>query len=150
MTVESEEKELEKAVINCFEHHKGNYGRVRIYQELKKKYSISQHKISRILKENGLVEKLGRPHKKKSTKPTGQQYIEENLIKNKFEITLPNYLWCSDISEFICYRAKVYVCAIIDVATRRIVGWSIAKDQRQTLVQGAFKMAMNTGDGSLC
>ena len=142
VTLESEEKEIEKAVINCFEYHKGNYGRIRIYHELKDKCAISQHKISRILKENGLVAKSGRPRKKNMAKPTKQQYIEENLIKNKFEIKLPNYLWCSDISEFICYRAKVYVCAIIDVATRRVVGWSISKSQRQQLVQDAFKMAV--------
>ena len=141
-TQESEEKEIEKAVINCFEYHKGNYGRIRIYHELKEKYVVSQHKIAKIMRKNGLVAKSGRPRKKRVAKPTEAQYIEENLIKNKFEISEPNYLWCSDISELVCYRSKLYVCAIIDVATRRIVGWSISKEQRQKLAQDAFKMAI--------
>lgn len=95
-----------------------------------------------MLKKNGLAAKSGRTGKPRQPKPTEQQYIEENLIKNKFEITTPNYLWCSDITELKCNRSKVYVCGIIDVATRRIVGWSIAKNQTQKLVQDALKMAI--------
>ena len=140
---DSEEKELEKAVINCFERNKGNYGRIRIRRELLgKDINISEYRIARILKKNGLVAKSGRTGKVKAPKPTEQQYIEENLIKDKFGITEANYLWCSDITELKCYRTKVYVCGIIDVATRRIVGWSIAKNQTQKIVQDAFKMAI--------
>ncbi len=140
---DSEEKEREEAVIHCFEKHKGNYGRIRIRKELLSKgINISEYRIANMLKKHGLVAKSGRTGKTKHPKPTEQQYIEENLIKRKFEITDPNYLWCSDITELKCLRGKMYVCGIIDVATRRIVGWSIAKNQTQALVQDAFKMAI--------
>ena len=140
---ESEEIELEKAVINCFHKHDGNYGRIRIKKELAREgVDLSENKISRILKENGLVAKSGRTGRKKATKPTEEQYIEENLIKNKFEIAIPNYLWCSDITELECKGSKVYACGIIDVATRRLVGWSIKRHQRQEIVQEAFQMAV--------
>ena len=140
---DSEEKELEKAVIHCFEKNKGNYGRIRIRKELLAEgKNISEYRIARILKKNGLSAKSGRTGKPRPPKPTEQQYVEENLIKDKFSITEANYLWCSDITELRCLRSKVYVCGIIDVATRRIVGWSIAKNQTQKLVQDAFKMAV--------
>ena len=140
---DSEEKELEKAVINCFERNKGNYGRIRIRRKLLgKDINISEYRIARILRKNGLVAKSGRTGKAKAPKPTEQQYIEENLIKDKFGITEANYLWCSDITELKCYRSKVYICGIIDVATRRIVGWSVAKNQTQKIVQDAFRMAV--------
>ena len=140
---DSEEKELEKAVIHCFEKNKGNYGRIRIRKELLAEgKNISEYRIARILKKNGLSAKSGRTGKPRPPKPTEQQYVEENLIKDKFSITEANYLWCSDITELRCLRSKVYVCGIIDVATRRIVGWSIAKTQTQKLVQDAFKMAV--------
>lgn len=140
---ESEEIELEKAVINCFEKHKGNYGRIRIKKVLKRDgVSISENKISRILKEHGLTAKSGRTGRKRPPKPTEKQYIEENLVKNKFEIDVPNYLWCSDITELVCKGSKVYTCGIIDVATRRLVGWSIKRHQRQDIVQEAFEMAV--------
>ena len=66
---------------------------------------------------------------------------------------LDNYLWCSDITELKCHRQSIYVCGVIDVATRRLVGWDIAKHQRQEIVQNAFKMAIgrnpNIPDGAV-
>ena len=94
------------------------------------------------MKKYGLTAKSGRNRKRKKVKPTEKQYIEENLIKNKFTVTEPNYLWCSDITELKCLRGNIYVCGIIDVATRRLVGWDIDKHQRQEIVQNAFKMAI--------
>ena len=142
-TKEREETECEKAVINCFEKHSGNYGRIRIKKELARKgLKVSENKVSRILREHGLTAKSGRSGRKKAPKPTEEQYTEENLIKNKFEISVPNYLWCSDITELKCKGSNVYVCGIIDVATRRIVGWSIKRHQRQDIVQEAFHMAV--------
>lgn len=139
---ESEEKELEKAVINCFNKNKGNYGRIRIRRELLTRgIDVSEYRIARILKAHGLAAKNGRTGKKRKPKPPEQQYIEENLIKDKFDVEIPNYLWCSDISELKCYRSKIYVCGIIDVATRRIVGWSISRNQTQRIVQESLIMA---------
>jgi len=89
-----------------------------------------------------LIAKGGSPKKKKSRRLVIEQYIEENLIVDKFSITTPNELWCSDITELKYKYGKLYLCGIIDVATRRIVGWSVSKTETQKLVQDAFKMAI--------
>ena len=139
---ESEEIEKEKAVIHCFEENKGRYGRIRIRRELLGKgIQLSENKVSRIMRKYGLEAKSGRSGRRKPKKPSEEQYIEENLVKDKFSITVPNMLWCSDICVLQCKGTKVYVCGIIDVATRRIVGWAIDKMQTQRLVQDAFVMA---------
>jgi transposase InsO family protein len=138
-----EKTEEEKAVVHCFEKYKGRYGRIRIRKALLKEgIDISEYRIAKILKKNGLEAKNGRTGRKKAPKPTEQQYIEANLIKDKFSVTEANYLWCSDISELKCRNGKFYICGIIDVATRRIVGWSIDRMQRQDIVQKAFAMAI--------
>mgnify|MGYP003299051482 CR=1 FL=1 len=49
---DSEEKELEKAVIHCFEKNKGNYGRIRIRRELLPEIDISEYRISKTLKKH--------------------------------------------------------------------------------------------------
>ncbi len=140
---EDEEKEDEKAVIHSFRQNHGRYGRIRIRKELLSKgIDISEYRIGKILRKNGLEAKSGRTGRKKKASPSQAQYLEENLIRDKFSVKQANYLWCSDITELKCRGAKLYVCAIIDVATRRIVGWSIAKTQTQKLVQDAFKMAV--------
>ena len=51
-------------------------------------------------------------------------------------------LWRSDITELRCSGTKLYLCGVIDVATRRLVGWAIDKMQTQQLVQDAFRMAL--------
>ena len=142
-TTNREKQDEEKAVIHCFERHQGNYGRIRIHRVLLEEgIQISEYRIGRILKKNGLVAKAGRKRQYRRKQPTEQQYIEENLLQDKFSVTQPNYLWCSDITE-LCYKGgKLYLCGIIDVATRRIVGWAIAKNQTQVLVQNAFIMAV--------
>lgn len=139
----SEKTAVENTVINCFKKHNRNYGRIRIRKELLNEgIDISEYRIAKILKKYGLVAKSGRTGKPKQPKPTEEQYIEENLIKDKFSVKEPNYLWCSDITVLNCYRQKIYVCGVIDVATRRLVGWDIAKHQRQEIVQNAFNMAV--------
>ena len=141
-TTNSEKEADEKAVIHCFEQHNANYGRIRIRRALAAEgIQISEYRISRILKKNGLVAKAGRKRQYHRKKPTEQQYIEENLIQDKFSVTQANYLWCSDITELQCKSGKLYVCGIIDVATRRIVGWSVGRNQSQILVQDALRMA---------
>ncbi len=138
-----EEKELEQAVVHSFRQNHARYGRIRIRKELLAKgISVSEYKISRILRRNGLEAKNGRTGTRKKTTPGQLQYLEENLIRDKFKVVMANYLWCSDITELKCRGTKLYVCGIIDVATRRIVGWSIAKTQTQKLVQDAIRMAV--------
>lgn len=81
-------------------------------------------------------------------------YIEENLIKDKFAIVVPNYLWCSDITEPVCKDSKIFTCGILDVATRRLVGWAIERHQRQEIVRTALEMAVGRNpqrpEGALC
>ena len=141
-TANSEKEADEKAVIRCFEKHNGNYGRIRIRHALADEgIQISEYRIGRILQKNGLTAKAGRKRQYRRKKPAEQQYIEENLLDDKFSVMQANYLWCSDITELQCKGSKLYVCGIIDVATRRIVGWSIGRNQTQILVQDALRMA---------
>ncbi len=119
---------------------------MRLKKELlKSNVVVSEYRIAKILKKYNLVAKLGRKPTKKQQRPIATQYIEENLIKDKFNVVTPNYLYCADITE-LKYKGgnKIFVSGIIDVATRRIVGWCISRHQRQDIVQNAFKMAITT------
>lgn len=133
----------EKAVLHCFQKNHGNYGRIRIRKALlAEDIVVSEQKIARILKKHGLCAKSGRKGRIRKSKPSAEQYIEENLIMDKFSVTEANYLWCSDITELRYAKGKLYLCGIIDVATRRLVGWSIDRHQRQELVQACIRMAV--------
>ena len=137
-----EDSEIEKQVIHCFQRHGGNYGRIRIRKELLRYgVEVSEYRISGILRRNGLEAKGGRSGKRHRPRPSPERYIEENLIRDKFSVTEPNYLWCSDITEMKVKGGKLYVCGVIDVATRRIVGWAIDRRMTQEVVQRAIELA---------
>ena len=137
------ETEIEEAVIHCFRKNESRYGRIRIRKALEKDgLSASEWQITRIMKKHGLVAKSGRTGSKKAPKPTEEQYLEENLVKDKFAVTEPNKLWCSDNTEMVCRNGKFYLSGTLDVATRRLVGWAIDRNQRQKIAQDSFLMAV--------
>lgn len=137
------ESEHEDEIIRCFDRHQRRYGRMRIKRDLGRKgICVSENKIARILKKHGRIAKGGRK-RKHVVKKTAAEYTAENLVKDKSSIKEKNRLWCADISEVKCFRDKLYVSGIIDVGTKKIVGWHVAKHARQEIVQEAIKMAYN-------
>ncbi len=145
--MKDEEIRLEDLIVSTFKKHKKAYGRIRIKKELEKEnVSVSEWKIAKIMKKHNLVAKGGRKRSKKSCEQhkalAKEKVMKQNLIKDKFAITEANKLWSTDISEFKIARGrKLYVCAILDVATRRVVGWEIALHMREIIVHKAFLMA---------
>ncbi len=145
--MKEEEIKLEELIVSTFKKHKKAYGRIRIKKELERQnVSVSEWKIAKIMKKHNLVAKGGRKRSKKSCEKhkalAKQKVMKQNLIKDKFAVTNPNKLWSTDITEFRIARGKkLYVCAILDVATRRVVGWEIAVHMREIIVHRAFEMA---------
>ena len=139
----AKELELEKVVVNCFLKHNGNYGRPRIKAALEKEaINISEGKIARIMKKHGLVAKAGRRRKRNRPKKTEEQYIRENLLLGKDLKSLKrNEVWSTDITEMNIKGSRIYMAGIIDVASKRLVGYHIDTNMRQELVHQAIKMA---------
>jgi transposase InsO family protein len=67
--------------------------------------------------------------------------VHEDLVQRKFVAEAPDQLWCTDVTEHSTRDGKVYCCAVLDVFSRRIVGWSIADHIRSELVVDALQMA---------
>jgi transposase InsO family protein len=139
------EKEIEQAVISCFHKHNGNYGRPRIKRALEKEgIVISESKIARIMKENGLIAKAGRRRKRRKPKKTEEEILRENLLLNKDLSKLKrNEVWSSDITEIKINGRILYVAGVIDVASRVVLGIYVATHMRQEIVHQAIKMAAN-------
>lgn len=138
------EKEVEQAVISCFHKHNGNYGRPRIKRALEKEgIIISEGKVARIMKENGLIAKAGRRRKRRKPKKTEDEILRENLLLNKDLSELRrNEVWSSDITEMKINGRILYVVGVIDVASRAVLGIHVATHMRQEIVHQAIKMAV--------
>jgi transposase InsO family protein len=67
--------------------------------------------------------------------------VHDDLVRRRFVAEGPNRLWLTDITEHPTREGKVYLAAVLDVYSRRIVGWSIADHLRTELVVDALEMA---------
>lgn len=99
---------------------------------------VSKKRISAIMQELGLSSV--RVDAKKQFKRK-QQYEKQNLLKREFSAGHPNQIWVSDITYFKVKSYWVYLCIILDLYSRKIVGWRVSRNMSTNLVTATFKAA---------
>lgn len=117
------------------------YGYRRIYREfLREGVRINKKRIARIMRKFQLY-----PCVKKLMKPRGTHTDTKlrypNLIKGK-RLTAPQQVWATDITYIRLRREFVYLSAIIDIYTRKIVGWSISRDLTHEFCKRSLEVAI--------
>lgn len=137
--------ELAALVKHVFAAFKGKYGAPRIYRELCQQhgYTGSYERVRRLMQALGLKAKAGRKYKA-TTDSAHALPIAPNLLGQDFGAThanAPNRVWLSDITYLWSKEGWVYVCCVLDLFTREIVGWAIDSHMRQHLVHDAIRMA---------
>ena len=131
----------ENEIISLFQKHKGRRGKRPIQKLLLRKgIKISLYKIVKVLRKHNLVAKGGRKRQRKVEKEETVA-IAQNLIEDKFSVTLPDKLLCADICQVRCASGWVYISGIIDVALRELVGWAVATHMRKEIVIESIEMA---------
>jgi len=68
--------------------------------------------------------------------------VANNLLDRKFSVCAPNKVWVTDITYLWTLEGWLYVAAVMDLFSRRVVGWAMADHLRGSLVQDALKMAL--------
>lgn len=132
---------LEK-IHKIFDHSKKIYGAIKITQELSKN---SEHhnkkKIARLMSNNGLFSIRNRKFRVQTTVVDPAAKYSPNLLDRNFHVTNPNKVWVSDITYIQSKEKLLYLCVIIDLFSRKVIGWSIADNMRTNLVMRALIMA---------
>jgi transposase InsO family protein len=119
---------------------RGSYGAPRVHAELRLALGIGcgRKRVARLMKAAGLQ---GICHARKRGKSRPAPAPHEDLVQRRFVADAPDRLWATDITEHPTAAGKVYCCAVLDVFSRAIVGWSIADHIRAELVVDALQMA---------
>lgn len=99
---------------------------------------VGKKRISAIMQELGLCSV--RTDAKKQFKRK-QQYAKQNLLKRELSADHPNQVWVSDITYFKATSYWVYLCIILDLYSRKIIGWRVSKHMSTHLVTATFKAA---------
>jgi len=119
---------------------RGTYGAPRVHAELRLGLGVrcGRKRVARLMAAAGLA---GVSHQRKRAGAGPLPAPHEDLVRRRFVASGPDRLWCTDITEHPTGQGKVYCAAVIDVWSRRIVGWSIADHIRADLVVDALQMA---------
>lgn len=110
---------------------------------------VSDRVVWRICRDHRWWSVFGKKKSSKTSKPGTPSH--DDLVKRDFTATSPNQLWLSDITEHWTREGKLYMCAIKDVFSNRIVGWAIDERMKARLVVAAIEMAVaRRGDVAGC
>lgn len=139
---ERRDKELLAEIKRVFQEKRKQFGSPRIYNELYgTNYSCGRSRIARLMRENGLVARS----KKRFKVTTDSQHdypISPNLLNRDFTVENINECWVSDITYIDTYEGWLYLCTILDLFSRKVVGWSMASHLRAELAINALDMAV--------
>ena len=141
-----EDARLLKKIKEIHKDNRGVYGSPRIIDELKDQgETVGRHRVARIMRENAIV---GTPKKKfrKTTDSDHDYPVVENLLDREFEAETANEVWVGDITYIRTARGWVYLAVILDLFSRRVVGWSLDNNMRKELVLKALEMAKGHRD----
>lgn len=135
------DKELLVKIKRSFEKNKERYGAPRIYKDLRaEKISCSKPRIARLMKENNLKAKAARKYKV-TTDSSHSKPVAPNLLKQNFNVAAQNQVWVSDITYIWTMKGWLYLAIVLDLYSRKIVGWSMSNRINKELVINAFMQA---------
>ena len=97
--------------------------------------------MARLMRENGLQAR-GRRRFRSTTDSYHQHPVAPNILARRFNISEPDVAWVSDLTYIDTAEGWMYLCIIMDVASRKIVGWSLDKRMKADLVADALAMGI--------
>jgi len=138
------DEELLKQISEIQKIVKYRYGSPRATEELiRRGYRVGRNRIARLMRENN----LGRRPKKRFRSTTDSDHslkIAENLLNREFDVSNPNKAWVSDITYLLTAEGWMYLCVVMDLYSRKIIGWAMSNRMKTDLVIQAVMMALPT------
>ena len=148
-----EENDLLIRIRAAFQASRGTYGSPRIHQELRdQEVACGRNRVARIMRKYQIT---ARPLRRamKTTDSTHTLPIAPNLLKQQFTVQEPNTRWSADITYLWTGEGWLYLAVVIDLYSRRVIGWSLQDTLDRSLALNALKSALlqrNPGSGLIC
>jgi putative transposase len=133
---------LRLAINTAFDESRRTYGSPRIHRELVARgFAASKAGVEREMRAMGFLAR--RPKRFRVTTDSAHGMpVAENTLGRKFEVSEPNRVWTTDLT-YVCTREGwLYLAVIIDLFSRRVLGWATANHMRTSLALTALRMAL--------
>lgn len=136
-----EDKRLLRLIRASFEASQGVYGAPRVFLDLREAgETCSKHRVARLMRENTIRAQPGyRTRRYVAGKPAE---LVPDLVKRNFEVSKPNRIWVSDITYIRTWEGWLYLAIVMDLFSRKIVGWATRSSIHRDLVLDAVMMAV--------
>jgi putative transposase len=138
-----ENQELAQEIQKIHAQSRQTYGSPRIQQELLKDgRHHGRNRIARLMQEDGLCGRQKGRHRVQTTDSHHDEPIAPNRLAQAPRPTAPNQLWVADITYVFTHEGWLYVAAILDLYSRKIVGWAMGERIDTALALRALSMAL--------
>ena len=139
---EQNNQALIEHIRRVYKKYRKTYGSPRVYAQLKKEgISCNKKRVARLMRQNGI--KCQRKYRKIITTDSKHDFpVAPNVLNREFKAEKPNQKWVSDITYIPTDEGWLYVAGVLDLFSRRIVGWDMSGQIDATLVENALRMAL--------
>jgi putative transposase len=142
-----ENRSLEQKIREIHEDSRKIYGAPKIYKELKYQgIPCSLNRVARIMRQSEIKSKTMRKYKA-TTDSCHSLPVAPNLLNQHFDVSSPNKVWVADITYIATAEGWLYLAALMDLYSRKIIGWSMDKRMTRQLTINALEMAIKNRQG---
>ena len=139
-------RQLAEKIKELFLKWNKRYGAPKIHQELlAQDIQVSRNTVAKIMAEEGLRALKARKFKR-TTDSNHNHAVHPNLLQQNFRTEKPNQAWVTDITYIETREGWLYLAIILDLYSRKVIGWSMDKRMKKELTLKALHMAMNNRD----
>lgn len=136
-------EELAVKIARVHQKSKRRYGSPRVFEALQiQGESVCENTVAGIMKEREIRAKKKRKFVPSTTDGRHDNPIAPNLLNREFDAELPNQKWAADITYIPTKEGWLYLAAVIDLCSRKVVGWSMADHMQTSLISDALNMAI--------
>ena len=137
-----QDQALAAVVASIYTNNRGCYGSPRVHAELRERgHCVGRKRVARLMREQGFSAR----HKRRYRRTTDSRHnfpISANLLARRFAVMRPNAAWVTDITYIWTLEGWLYLAVILDLFSRRIVGWSMNERIDRQLVMDCLQMAL--------
>jgi putative transposase len=123
--------------------HQERYGAPRVHAELRAEgRTVSRKRVERVMRQHGLRARAPRCYRVCTTDSKHSLPVAANLLDQNFVADQPNQVWLADITYIPTSEGWLYLAVILDLFTRKVVGWAMRDHMRAELTIAALTMAI--------
>lgn len=122
---------------------RGTYGSPRVHAALAARgVHCGRHRVARLMRAQGLAGRTPRRRRPITTRQQAGNTVAPNVLNRDFSATRPDQKWVADITYLDTDEGWLYLAVILDLFSRRVIGWSMADHLQTPLVRAALDMAL--------